>query len=214
MISTRDLSSLPDLTEFRRLTQSLAVLDAILSPERAYRYYAFDAAWAKGQMMASMRNGSGDHWFALICDAGSAIVGLDHESSYFEPGHPHPSLFAGLPSAFRSDFLEEPAFDTSNATFCIWRCAEDEAWRTSVDVAGELAANDGSAEMLTILEGEPRQYVEFAGDYYERQVELADVAAVYEHRVVDRDFVARLNPEADFGEVERELRDLGYPEGG
>lgn len=33
MISTRDLGALPDIQGFRKLTQALAMLDAILSPE-------------------------------------------------------------------------------------------------------------------------------------------------------------------------------------
>jgi hypothetical protein len=53
MISTRDLSKLPDIASFRRLTRALAMLDAILSPEWQYRYYSFNAHWSAGEMMAS-----------------------------------------------------------------------------------------------------------------------------------------------------------------
>ena len=66
MISTRDLSAMPDLAGFRRLARSLAMLDAILSPNWDSRYYSFDSKWAEGEMMASMRNGSGDMWHALL----------------------------------------------------------------------------------------------------------------------------------------------------
>ena len=44
-ISTRDLAGMPDIPALRRLTQSLAVLDAILSPEWENRYYSFDSRW-------------------------------------------------------------------------------------------------------------------------------------------------------------------------
>ena len=43
IISSRDLGGLPDLQDFRRLTRSLAMLDAILSREWEDRYYSFDA---------------------------------------------------------------------------------------------------------------------------------------------------------------------------
>ena len=36
-------------------------------------------------MMASMRNGSGDHWFALLMAAGVALHGLAHEALNFRP---------------------------------------------------------------------------------------------------------------------------------
>ena len=81
MISTRELTRLPDLRSFRRLTRALALLDAIMSPDWEYRYYSFNAHWAEGEMMASMRNGSEDHWFALLCPAGVALHGLAHEAA-------------------------------------------------------------------------------------------------------------------------------------
>ncbi len=84
MLSTRDLSSFPDIPTFRRLTRSLAVLDAILSPNWEYRYYSFNSRWAVGEMMASMRNGSGDQWFALLCPAGAALHGLTFAADDYE----------------------------------------------------------------------------------------------------------------------------------
>src|SRR5690349_3975316 len=65
MISTRDLSRLPDVDALRRLLQNMAMLDAILSPEWEYRYYSFNSKWARGEQMGSMRDGCGDDFFAL-----------------------------------------------------------------------------------------------------------------------------------------------------
>ena len=42
MISTRDLSRLPDIGGLQVLSQSLAMLDAILCPAWEYRYYSFN----------------------------------------------------------------------------------------------------------------------------------------------------------------------------
>lgn len=79
-ISTQDLSEVPSIAALRRLTRSLAMLDAILSPDWEFRYYSFNAAWGAGEMLASMRNGSGDYWFALFCREGVALHGLAHEA--------------------------------------------------------------------------------------------------------------------------------------
>jgi hypothetical protein len=49
MISTRDPSLLPDVDGLRLTLQSMAMLDAILSPEWQFRYYSFNAAWDADQ---------------------------------------------------------------------------------------------------------------------------------------------------------------------
>ena len=46
--------------------QGLAVRGAIAEPEWEYRYFSFDAKWAKGERMASMRNGEGDDRFLWV----------------------------------------------------------------------------------------------------------------------------------------------------
>src|SRR5262245_52976189 len=128
MISTRDLKRLPDIPSLRRLTRSLAMLDAILSPEWQYRYYSFDSHWGEGELMASMRNGSGDGWFALFCSAGAVLHGLAHEAPFYQPNFPNLGIFEALPGELRSNFLHEPAFDTANRSVCIWRLAPDRNW--------------------------------------------------------------------------------------
>src|SRR4051794_4341165 len=80
MISTRDRSGLPGIDDLKRLMQSTAVLDAVLSPDWEYRWYSFNAKWSKGEQMGSMRNGSGDDLFAHFTKAGCFIKGFWHES--------------------------------------------------------------------------------------------------------------------------------------
>ncbi len=207
MSSTRDLSALRDLPGTRKLLQSLAVLDAVLCPQWESRYYMFDGAWGDGERSASMRNGCGDHWHAILCAEGMALVGLAHEAPGYVRGQPHPGIFAELPEVFHANLLHEPAFETSDATFCIWRLLEDDRWHAGRD----LPADDGAQEFLKILEGEPRDYVAYAAEYFELEIEIADVEAIYAHRTLTPELVARLNPEADFGEAEAELSEIGYP---
>ncbi len=56
-ISTRDLSNMPNIATLEKLTRSLAMLDAIFSPQWENRYFSFNAGWdlALGERMASMR---------------------------------------------------------------------------------------------------------------------------------------------------------------
>ncbi len=211
MISTRDLSGLPDLEGFRRLAQSLAMLDAILSPAWDGRTYSFNAQWADGAMMASMRNGSGDHWFALVSEAGVALHGLAHEAPVYRAGKPWPWIFDRLPVAFHSSFLCEPAFETDHSTFCIWRQTGDAAWSCGPLALPAGDDPDGSKKMLSTLSGRVERYVAFAIDCYEVELAPADVATIYQHQTLTEDLVHRLNPAADFAALAADIAEIGYP---
>lgn len=209
MIDLDDLERLPDIDGFIRLTQSLATLDAILSTDPLDRYYSFTRRWSEGEMMASMRNGSGDDWFAVIGPAGIALVGLAHEAPTFQPGHPNPRIFDGLPKEFHRSPLREPAFDTANCTFCIWRLREDRRWqRGTVDPSD---GDDGSSELLAILAGDPADYVTFANEYYERTLDASAVVAVYRHEPLTESLIHGLNPDINLDSLRADLDEIGYP---
>lgn len=74
-MSGHPIERLPGPPALERLTRSLAVLDAILSPDWEGRYYSFNAGWdaARGERMASMRDGCGDDWFLLFSPAGAFL---------------------------------------------------------------------------------------------------------------------------------------------
>jgi hypothetical protein len=64
----------------------------------------------------------------------------------------------------------------------------------------------------SILAGEPRQYVQFAADYYEREIDVSDVALVYRHVPLTQALVKRLNPDVDLEAVMEDISEIGYPE--
>ncbi len=113
-ISTQNLSPLPNIHDLKRLFQSLAMLDAIMMDDWESRYYSFNSTWSDGEQMASMRNGSGDHLFALFTPSGAIMKGFAHESpmsSYrTEPPRPWPGVLDDVLSEFAA-FLTEPAFN-------------------------------------------------------------------------------------------------------
>ena len=212
-ISTRDLGGMPDIQAFRRLTRSLAVLDAILSREWERRYYSFDSYWGPGELMASMRNGQGDHWFALMTDNGVVMHGLHHEAPMYRADDPWPGLFAGIPPEL-SGFRDEPAFDTRNSTFCIWRRTNAQAWERGPVQFPPGDDPDGSAELLQHLDGRPETYVAFAAEYYEVAIPLDIVANVYRHIPLTTEVVARLNPSVLLTDLASDLAEIGYPDAG
>jgi hypothetical protein len=187
------------------------MLDAILEPEWQYRYYSFNSKWAPGEMMASMRNGQGDHWFALFTPAGVALHGLAHEAPNYRYGAPWPGIFETLPEEFHANFLHEPAFDTANTTFCIWRRETDSRWLHGPVQLPPGHDPDGSAELLSILAGNPQQYVDFARGF-EREIAAADVAVVYRNEPITGELVRRLNPDVGLESLARDIDEIGYPE--
>jgi hypothetical protein len=203
------IDQLPDVREFTRVTQSLAALDAVLSPHLEYRYYSFNAAWGDGGMMASMRDGSGDHWFAWIASTGVALHGLAHESSSFTPGKPKPWVFKDLPPVFHAGFLKEPAFDTTNSTYCLWRSAHDTQWRRGSVPLDD--GEDGAREHMEVLLAGPGGYRAWAEGYYEVALSLADVEAVFRHEPLTDALAKRLNPKVDMPALRVSLKEIGYP---
>jgi hypothetical protein len=202
----QDSLDLPSIPELRRVTQSLAMLDAILSPEWQDRYYSFNSAWGPGEEMASMRNGSGDDWFLLLDHAGAAIKGFAHELA--DVPLLSQNIQAHVPANF-SSFLNEPAFSMQHATFCYWRKAGDGSWSK----VGGGPDDDGADEMLALLVSGPSGYKEWAEDYFEVPVALDAVTALFAHQPLTDSIILSLNPDADIDFTYGQAQEIGYPRG-
>ena len=128
--------------------------------------------------MASMRDGSGDGYFILFNTQGAILKGFAHESA-MSPYQAHPPrLWPGVldevPEEFAA-FLTEPAFSISDTTFCLWRTKHDISWQHG-NIQFPLGYDpDGSADLLSILDGNPQTYQRWAQEYYERPLDLAAV---------------------------------------
>ena len=133
MISTRNLAELPTIEKLKKLTQSLAMLDAIIERNWEYRYYSFNSKWAENEQMASMRNGQGDGWYCGFGLPGAFLKGFDHESAMspwsMEISKVWPGVLDAIPEDFKS-FATEPAFSMEDTTFCIWRSVQDAQWNS------------------------------------------------------------------------------------
>lgn len=204
-----DLSSLPDIDELQRLTQSLALLDAVLSPDWEMRYYSFNSRWAQDEMMASMRNGSGDDWFLLFSPVGTILKGYAHESP-MAAGAPWSGVLSGVPPAFQS-FLTEPAFSVQDATFCFWCLRGESEWQRGSISFPPDADPDGSEELLALLDGKPETYQAWAEESYECAVSLDSVRHIYRHRALTADTVRVLNPDVTLSDLADDIAEIGYP---
>jgi len=214
MISTRDLAMLPDIGCLHLLTQSLAMLDAILCPEWESRYYSFNAKWGAEQMMATMRNGSGDTFFLLFQPTGAILKGFAHEapmSPYtFAPPRVWPGVLETIPSVFAS-FLTEPAIVVEETTFCIWCTCHDTQWQRGTIQFPDHPDPDGSEALLAILDGNPRTYQANAEEYNEGSVNLDAVIQIYNQQPLTNALVGALNSDLSLADVSRDREEIGYP---
>jgi hypothetical protein len=241
-ISTRNLA-LPSINDLRRLCQSIATLDAILSPEWQWRYYSFNCHWTVGTMCASMRNGSGDDFFIHFSPVGALIKGFAHEydmspwsmvSRSYHGGAPGlwPGITDNVPTEFRAA-LQEPAFMWEATTFCVWRTYGDDRWRVGdiefppfgcclqhdgVLLVGCVADPDGSNFLLSILDGNPQTYKEFADQYFGQEDggpndhPLTLIKHVFQQLPLTEEIVQQLNPKTHLAELEIEIYEtIGYP---
>lgn len=215
MISTRDLTNLPNPEELRKLLQALAMLDAILEEEWDYRYYSFNSKWAIDEQMGSMRNGSGDDLFALFNASGCFLRGFDHEST-MSPWNATPpktwlGVLEGVPQQF-TDAMSEPAFHMEDTTFCIWRSKDDSNWsHGQIDFPKNDDDPDGSQWMLSLLEGNPQTYQSFVKDYYELDVDLDVISSIFAHEQLSRELLLRFPTPRSYEDVISDAEEIGYP---
>ncbi|AZQ39913.1 hypothetical protein EJ357_46285 [Streptomyces cyaneochromogenes] len=211
---------LPSIADLRDLCRSLAMLDAILSPDWESRYHSFNAAWAEGEEMASMRNGSGDEYSIVFSVAGGYVRGFDHESPmspYGHDGKPWPGVIDEVPDAFKP-YLQEPAFTDEDgvpvATVCLWREATDDQWHHgTIDFPPNCADPDGATGLFRLLvDRSPEAFQRFAEDYYEVSVDLTAVSDVYALRPLDQELVSSLNVEVTLADLAQDISEIGYPQ--
>lgn len=208
------LLKLPDVENLKKLSQSLAMLDTILSPDWEYRFYSFNSKWDENEMMASMRDGSGDDYFILFNLQGAIIKGFAHESSISpfvnQPIKVWKGILENVPIEF-NDFLSEPAFSLESTTFCIWRKFSDLAWQIGdIDYPKENDP-DGMNDLLGILDNNPVTYQKWAEYYFEKEILLPSVEHIYKQKPLTTELVKSLNEDISVEDLEKDIEEIGYP---
>jgi hypothetical protein len=205
-ITLDDLETLGSPINLQKVMQALATLDAIISPEWDYRYYSFNSKWASGEMMGSMRNGSGDELFAHFSDHGVFIKGFDHEKWEEFPAQ---KAYKDVPACF-SSALTEVAFSLNEVTLCIWFSSEKAEWYYA-DIPSFDSDKNFSSWMLDIYDGNPNKYLVFAAEYYEIEAALEPIVAIFNHVEMTSDLAYSLNPEVDYQSLLADLGEIGSP---
>jgi hypothetical protein len=207
MLSTSNYAGLPSPAALQRLAQSLAVLDAINSPDWEYRYYSYNPAWAPDEALLEMRDGEGDQMLVLFRPEGCVLNG--YLSEYDQPDKAEATR--SLPAAFQDFMFGEPVASIGT-TFCLWHTPAH-GWQTGT-VENE---DNGSEELLYIFDNDPATYAEWATEYYldetdRRPLTAAAVAPIYHHEVLTKAMVLAINEELeDWTMLAADLQEIGYP---
>jgi hypothetical protein len=121
-MTIRDVARrLPGILRLRDCSQALAMLDAILCPERWLRYHSFATHWGPDQELASMSNGTGDEYSIVFSPAGAYVRVFDHESSmspWRDPESPRP--WSGLLESVPRSFAPTSRNQRSGWRACPW----------------------------------------------------------------------------------------------
>ena len=126
-------------------------------------------------MMASMRDGSGQHYFSLFNKHGLIIKGCEHHSNtgkiFCHTGQVDKKLFNNIPIEFK-DFLKEPPFIIDESTFCLWNLKGKEGWYLGKEYSSDCLY------LLSIIIDGAEGYAKWAEKYYEISIELSTVKDV------------------------------------
>ena len=184
---------LPKIEDCKRIFKAISVIDAIIMPEWEYRYYSFNSKWDTNQMMASMRDGSGNSFFSLFTEAGLIIKGFDknHVTTLKNVEIHEMDVYKDVPGIF-NEFLNEPAFDIENTTFCVWNQKTKEIWEASKQYKEE------ELDLLMILITKAKGYVDWASEYYEKEIPFNVVKDIFDGKPINQKMICLLNPDSTF----------------
>ena len=208
MISTKDFSLLPNKQNFQNLCKSISVLDAIICPQWAFRFYSYNCKWGEGEEFFEMRNeDDGDLMNILFLKDRCVINGF----SYQYQNNKKSEVTKNLPEIYNEFIFGEPV--TSNGTsFCLWT-NENGNW----EVGNILNYNDNSSEIFEIFDGNPQTYIDWASEYYEGYyketgIPIEIVTQIYEGKPITKEMALSIAEEVrDWKLLEDDLKEINYP---
>lgn len=191
------ISELPSIKNILKRAKGLALLDAILIPEWAYRHFSFNSRWGNdgNVMMASMRDGSGAEYFLYFSVAGCVGKVFDGNLSLDAD-----FLLARVPEHF-SQFKAEPAFSLNDATFYFWQSVGSEKWAVHPE-------NLDCYSYLDFLKQGAAYYHAWAESYYERDIDFDVLVNVFESLALSLEQLEILNANLTIEDLRADFKEI------
>lgn len=198
METIRDINSLPSIKSVMRVSQGLALLDAIIMPDWEYRYFSFNGRWSNDSVekMASMRDGSGSEYFIHFSKSGAVGKVLSPEEWLNNSA----KGLRAIPECF-SEFKSEAAFNLKYASFFFWREFNNPSWQISPNDKHSLA-------LLDFIVNGFEAYHSWAEEYYERIIDKQVAEEVFNSLSTLESQLLILNPELSLKELEDDLCEI------
>lgn len=154
MISTKDLSGLPNAERLKKFCKGLAALDIIMVEEEwgFIRHYTYNPAWRKGKEAFFATDGSDQSMIVLFAPEGCVINGVDSELYDWEDKLPRvEDLTNGMPPALQK-LMSSREVKKMKSTFCVWT-EDGTTWHCN-----PMDGEDASKDLLSMIDGNPQIY--------------------------------------------------------
>lgn len=207
MLSTKDLSTLPDTGRLKNFCKGLAALDIIMLEEEwsFIRHYTYNPTWRKGKEAFFATDGSDQSMIVMFAPEGYVINGVDSELYDWEKKLPNiEDLTEGMPSTLQK-LMNSREVKKMKSTFCVWT-EDGTTWNCN-----PINGKDASEDLLSMIDGNPQTYVEY-GKWHSADLPLDVVRQLCEGVPLTKEMVTALNPKRnEWEEIKAGLDRIGYP---
>ncbi|MDY3595648.1 hypothetical protein [Anaerotignum sp.] len=207
MLSTKDLSILPDVGRLKNFCKGLAALDIIMLEEEwsFIRHYTYNPTWRKGKEAFFATDGSDQSMIVMFAPEGCVINGVDSELYDWEEKLPNiEDLTEGMPSTLQK-LMNSREVKKMKSTFCVWT-EDGTTWNCN-----PINGKDASEDLLSMIDGNPQTYVEY-GKWHSADLPLEVVGQLCEGVPLTKEMILALNPKrSEWDEIKAGLDRIGYP---
>ncbi len=207
MLSTKDLSTLPDTGRLKNFCKGLAALDIIMLEEEwsFIRHYTYNSTWRKGKEAFFATDGSDQSMIVMFAPEGCVINGVDSELYDWEEKLPNiEDLTEGMPPTLQK-LMNSREVKKMKSTFCVWT-EDGTTWNCN-----PINGKDASEDLLSMIDGNPQIYVEY-GKWHSADLPLEVVGQLCEGVPLTKEMILALNPKrSEWDEIKAGLDRIGYP---
>ncbi len=192
--------------EIQRILNNMTIMDIVMtSKDKAWLRLINCYAIEEGCKYA-IDNGSGDILTIFITKSGVFMKGFDHENelNQFAADEWDETFFEHIYNNVPSEFLDLVGNERDETTFCMWNTNETDEWEEN-DVVG----NDGGKEyLLDYIMKSANEWCDWAKGYYERNIDVDGVNAIYNEDNITHAIIHKINPERDTMEALQEIDEM------
>ena len=185
------------IENIKNTLKSIAILDAIISPEWESRYFSYNSKWSDSEEMASMRDGSGNEWFLWLHDNVMAWKFLDHELGIEKNIE---SIISQFPAQFDS-FINEKAFSIKESS-CLWYFMDNRWHEFGLE-------NKSIHEAIKTFTWAPKDYKKWADSYYENEFNIDAISSIFNNQMNGK-IIAQLNEKMSFEELQNDIEEIDF----